>query len=186
MDLRVQRTKNNIINAFLALRAHKPLEKITVKELAERAMINKATFYLHYKDVYDLSEILEQEVLGSVVQNISNLEYLFTDTERFVTELMDAYFARWPLIQILFSGNRMDQMPAKIEAEIRKVVREKDPKLEGNLVLDVLLPYTIYGGHYAYMHNQNHDLKAVLQTIGKLTDAARRCSGIEFESEPKE
>lgn len=43
MDLRKQRTKNSIINAFIQLRASKPLEKITVKELAELAYINKAT-----------------------------------------------------------------------------------------------------------------------------------------------
>ena len=54
MDLRRQRTKNSIINAFIQLRASKPLEKITVKELSELAYINKATFYTYYQDIYDL------------------------------------------------------------------------------------------------------------------------------------
>ena len=40
MDLRKERTKRSIINAFIELRANRPLEKITVKELSERAMIN--------------------------------------------------------------------------------------------------------------------------------------------------
>ena len=52
MDLRVKKTKNSIINAFLKLRAKKSLERITVKELSDLAEINKATFYLHYKDIY--------------------------------------------------------------------------------------------------------------------------------------
>ena len=51
MDLRVEKTKRSIINAFLNLRSRKPLEKITVKELSEIAQINKATFYLHYHDI---------------------------------------------------------------------------------------------------------------------------------------
>ena len=55
MDLRTERTKRSIINAFLELRSQKPLEKITVKELSELAFINKATFYTHYQDIYDLS-----------------------------------------------------------------------------------------------------------------------------------
>ena len=59
MDLRVQKTQRSIINALIELRSKKNLEKITVKELAERAEINKATFYQHYKDIYDLSEQLE-------------------------------------------------------------------------------------------------------------------------------
>ncbi|EKC69722.1 TetR family HTH transcriptional regulator [human gut metagenome] len=40
----------------------KPLEKITVKELCESARINKSTFYAHYKDIYDLSDAMEEEV----------------------------------------------------------------------------------------------------------------------------
>ena len=56
MDLRIQRTKRCITEAFLKLRTQKPLEKITIKELSELAMINKATFYSHYTDIYDLSE----------------------------------------------------------------------------------------------------------------------------------
>ena len=63
MDLRIQKTKKSIINSFLTLRSKKPLERITVKELSNAAQINKATFYLHYKDIYDLSEALENELL---------------------------------------------------------------------------------------------------------------------------
>ena len=37
MDLRVEKTKGSIVNAFLSLRAKKPLEKITVKELCQLA-----------------------------------------------------------------------------------------------------------------------------------------------------
>lgn len=37
MDIRVKKTQRSIITAFMELRAHKPLEKITVKELCEKA-----------------------------------------------------------------------------------------------------------------------------------------------------
>ena len=58
MDLRERKTKRAIKDAFLQLRVKKPLERIRVKELSELAQISKATFYLHYKDIYDLSEQL--------------------------------------------------------------------------------------------------------------------------------
>ena len=54
MDLRIEKTRQSIVNAFIALRSGKPLEKITVKELCEKAQINKSTFYFHYVDIYDL------------------------------------------------------------------------------------------------------------------------------------
>ena len=76
MDLRAVRTRTNIYNAFLALRAKKPLEKITVKELSQAAMINKATFYLHYQDIYDLSNQLEDQAIDQLFQGIPHPEDL--------------------------------------------------------------------------------------------------------------
>ena len=63
MDLRIQKTRQNIFQAFIELREKYPLEKITVKELTERAQISKQTFYLHYRDMYDLSERIEQSMI---------------------------------------------------------------------------------------------------------------------------
>ena len=74
MDLRTERTKRSIINAFLELRSKKPLEKITVKELSELAFINKATFYTHYQDIYDLSEQLETEFVTNILNQITYTE----------------------------------------------------------------------------------------------------------------
>ena len=47
MDMRAMKTRRNIHNAFLSIRSKKSLEKITVKELCDKAEISKATFYLH-------------------------------------------------------------------------------------------------------------------------------------------
>ena len=44
MDLRIKKTKRAIRTAFYELIKEKPLEKITVTEIAARAEINKATF----------------------------------------------------------------------------------------------------------------------------------------------
>lgn len=68
MDIRIEKTKTAIHNTFLELRSRKPLEKITIKELCEKAQINKSTFYSHYKDIYDLSDQLETEVVTSVIE----------------------------------------------------------------------------------------------------------------------
>ena len=74
MDLRVEKTEKGIKNAFIELRSRKPLEKITIKELCESAQINKSTFYSHYKDIYDLSDHLEEEVVASITNSVSHPE----------------------------------------------------------------------------------------------------------------
>ena len=71
MDLRIKKTKRAIRSAFYELIKEKPLEKITVREIAERAEINKTTFYAHYETVYDLVDQLEQETVVEVISQLN-------------------------------------------------------------------------------------------------------------------
>lgn len=64
-DARVRYTRMRIREAFLACLAEKPVSKITVKELCDMAEINRATFYKHYADPFDLLDKLEGEALSS-------------------------------------------------------------------------------------------------------------------------
>ena len=53
-DLRVIKTKFLIYNAFIDLAKQYGYQKITVKDLCDKAMINRNTFYLHYENKDDL------------------------------------------------------------------------------------------------------------------------------------
>jgi AcrR family transcriptional regulator len=53
-DLRIRRTHKFLQEAMIELITEKGFEAITVGDIAERAMINRATFYRHYQDKYDL------------------------------------------------------------------------------------------------------------------------------------
>ena len=50
-DLRIVKTIEGVKAAFEALICEKDYEKITVKELCDRARINKKTFYHYYEDL---------------------------------------------------------------------------------------------------------------------------------------
>lgn len=63
-DARVKYTKMVLKKALLELMQHKPVNKITVKEICERAELNRATFYAHYSDCFDLLESIEEELFG--------------------------------------------------------------------------------------------------------------------------
>lgn len=57
-DLRVKRTNKMIIEAFIHLVEKSGFEQVTVQDIADEAMINRATFYAHYKDKQDLYETI--------------------------------------------------------------------------------------------------------------------------------
>ena len=65
-DARVRYTRMRIREAFLRCLREKPVNKITVTELCELAEINRATFYTHYRDPFDLLERLEEEGLEHI------------------------------------------------------------------------------------------------------------------------
>lgn len=62
-DKRIKRTKYLLLHALTTLMKEKSIKNISVKELCESVDINRGTFYLHYKDIYDLLEKTEQELL---------------------------------------------------------------------------------------------------------------------------
>ena len=61
-----EQTRANLRQAFWELYAEKPVEKISVREITDRAGYNRATFYLYYHDVYELLEEIEATVLGNI------------------------------------------------------------------------------------------------------------------------
>jgi AcrR family transcriptional regulator len=55
-DLRVRRTHKLLWEALMAELSVQPFEEITVKDICERAMVHRTTFYKHYEDKYALLE----------------------------------------------------------------------------------------------------------------------------------
>ena len=62
-DRRIRKTKQQLQEGFIHLRKTKSIKYITVKELCELTDLNRGTFYLHYRDIYDLSEQMENEII---------------------------------------------------------------------------------------------------------------------------
>ena len=53
VDLRVQRTYKLLGDAFISLLRQKNFDQITVREICDRAMVRRTTFYQHFKDKQD-------------------------------------------------------------------------------------------------------------------------------------
>ncbi len=82
-DYRARLTKMLIRDKFLQLLKEKPINKITVSEICVKAEINRATFYAHYKNVYDLLESIEGELTNGFEEALQNKtchieEYIMT------------------------------------------------------------------------------------------------------------
>ena len=106
MDLREKKTRASIRRAYLELRAEKGAGRITVRELADRAQVGKATFYLHYRSIYDLSEALQREAIGMIVAGIEEPAALLTAPDRASWQLFSSFEKHRELIDVLFRGEQ--------------------------------------------------------------------------------
>ncbi len=129
-DQRVRVTKMLLRDAFLAILNAKPIEKITVKELCANAGVNRGTFYLHYKDIYDLQTQLEDEMFDELMRLLDANRVVSeagqVDTQReFIQSVFEFYDNNREMATILLGDNGNRQFLSKmVEAGKEKSIRE--------------------------------------------------------------
>lgn len=72
-DHRTRVTKMLIRRAFTDLLRVKPVQSISIKEVCEKAGVNRGTFYAHYTSVHDLLMQMEDEMLAEINEVLSSL-----------------------------------------------------------------------------------------------------------------
>lgn len=66
VDRRVRKTRKQLREGLARLLEKKSIRDIKVKELVEEVDINRSTFYLHYSDIYDMLEKIEEELFQEI------------------------------------------------------------------------------------------------------------------------
>ncbi len=111
-DLRVLRTKKSLNEALLVLMEKKDFPTITIQELADEAMINRATFYLHYDDKYDLLEKCVNDKLDGImlkhvmpVKHINNGIFHADAFREIVIDILKSVENNEHFFKIMFKAN---------------------------------------------------------------------------------
>lgn len=66
VDRRVRYTKRQLSEGLIELMSTKPLYKISIKEICDKADINRSTFYSHYETQYELYDEIVRETLADI------------------------------------------------------------------------------------------------------------------------
>jgi AcrR family transcriptional regulator len=73
IDRRIRRTKKMLLMGLTKLMSEKKINNITVKELTDLADVNRSTFYLYYKDIFDMVEKIETEMLTDFISTAEKI-----------------------------------------------------------------------------------------------------------------
>ncbi|MEF2292550.1 TetR/AcrR family transcriptional regulator [Virgibacillus dokdonensis] len=79
-DPRMRRTRKLIMDSFITLSNKKEFKDITVTDITNEATINRATFYYHFEDKFDLLEqALEEGLITNITFDLSDYEEINED-----------------------------------------------------------------------------------------------------------
>ena len=93
LDRRKKYTRMVLRKSLLQLLKQKSFSSITVKEICERADINRSTFYAHYSDQFELLETIEDEIVSDMKQYIDTYNLQEKEDALRMTEKLISYFA---------------------------------------------------------------------------------------------
>lgn len=103
---RTKMTKRLIRSALVELMDEKTLERITIKELCERADVNRTTFYLHYSDQRSVLNDIKETVCKKTVAMITASN--FSDPTAFVEQFLCYIRENDRVFRILFMNDEGD------------------------------------------------------------------------------
>lgn len=123
-NLRVTHTKQSLINAFFSLVDKKDFEKITIADITKGAKVNRATFYAHFEDKYDLIDYIMEDFATVSIENYVSETMIFNEEN--ISQLILAVhdFYQEPNIECRssYAGLALPQMKEKILSELNNVL----------------------------------------------------------------
>lgn len=102
-DKRTLKTRKALRNGLAELLTEKELRKITVQEIADKADVNRVTFYKHYLDVYDLYDKVEEELL--IEMGLLILRLTDSSSDRVFSDLISYIGENRTMFRMIFSPN---------------------------------------------------------------------------------
>ncbi|MEV5026665.1 TetR/AcrR family transcriptional regulator [Paenibacillus sp. LPE1-1-1.1] len=154
-DRRISRTRQMIQESMIVLILEKGFEKISVKDIADHANVNRSTFYAHFQDKFELlDKVIEEKllVLSDSLHNVNNrflvTKLRFDEPDPFLSVLFAHIAESLKFYQAMFTHLEKDAFTIKIQKVIREALYERISglKMEQRLSvpLDIVLDYASF------------------------------------------
>jgi AcrR family transcriptional regulator len=161
LDPRVVRTRNLLREALIELIPEKGYEAITIKDITDRATLNRATFYLHYRDKDDLlnrgfvqiwSDLTERNPLPVMADGRLSLE----GTQQTILSDFQHLAKHAEFYRVMIGAHGVAQFIHRMQEHIYQTTEERLKEVAGSppetpLPLDLVLQF-ISSAYVGLMH----------------------------------
>ena len=170
-DRRIGKTLKSIREAIIDLIEEKDIPQITVKELAERANINRKTFYMHYSSIEDILDKIENEIIEKFLSVLNKYDFFQEkfDQYAFFNSLNDVINEDFDFYKKLISANSYNFLLIKVKKILKDTIIERfDKKLNTNKeVLNLYAEFAASGVMSMYIEWFNMDSSLSLEDLAK-------------------
>ncbi|MFL0197904.1 TetR/AcrR family transcriptional regulator [Clostridium sp. WILCCON 0269] len=129
-DRRIGKTQKSICDALVTLLAEKDVSQITIKELAEKANINRKTFYMHYTSINDIFDKIGNEIKEKLLFILEKYDFLQVqfDGYAFLTSLNNVITEDYDFYKKLIRANSYNFLFIKVKKILKDTIIEKFDK----------------------------------------------------------
>jgi AcrR family transcriptional regulator len=156
-------TKQNLIDAFWFLYCEKRIEKITVKEITQKAGYNRGTFYEYFTDVYDVLEQIEQSLIPSL-EELPPISLPQGNMGMPLDMFMTLYDQNSKYYSVLLGDNGDPAFASKLKNSIKPMIKQafSADYAANDIEFDFLVEYVLSAsiGIMSYWFRQNKALPA--------------------------
>lgn len=149
VDRRIRKTKMQLMRGLAILLKEKNIKEITVKELVDTVDINRSTFYLHYTDIYQMMEQIENKLMQDFLAVIkSDKELPFNNNSLpFIVDIFNILYENKEICSSLLGKNGDISFVEKIESIISQYCLENIKKRypDNTKALEFVYPFCISG-----------------------------------------
>lgn len=147
LDRRQKKTRQAIQNALLTLMKEKPLNKITVSELAATADVNRKTFYNHYSNIQEVRDELDQEYIDRIFSLLKTAHEMEQppDMGLLIESLVNALTEHPTRTRLLFESGEQLYLIERLKELTLPYLEQRVMDPQTATFLPYALDYTVYG-----------------------------------------
>jgi AcrR family transcriptional regulator len=116
-------TKQIIKDSFWELYKEKKIENITVKDITQKAGFNRSTFYAYFKDVYDILEQIEDDLMPGI-EHIPPIDASREHSVEFLENIITIYEKNSTYYSVLLSENGDPRFALKMKKVFKSMMME--------------------------------------------------------------
>lgn len=110
-DRRILMTKRMLKSALTEMLKEMDIYNVSIRELCERADVNRTTFYKHYRNQFDLLDEMENDLLHSIEKTIENVA---ESNGVFFVKLLVFLEENLEFVRLFFNANVDPDFPKKL------------------------------------------------------------------------